>query len=171
MFIFSNHKLIDDIPKIDTTDLNNDVTCKSNTTRQQNDENSDPRLKNVGEKMIKKAGGQEKWVALSESKKAEKKAVMLEEAIAELGHEAFNKLSDDDQRVFWLFIWAGCGCHKDLNTVQDGYQAMQRWWNEHEDAVKPVLLANHENDLVIQERPVAIQQGNTPTLAQERAFL
>ena len=50
-------------------------------------------------------------------KKAEKRAVMLEEAVADLGKEAFDNLSDEEKEIFRLFIWAGCGCHKDLNTV------------------------------------------------------
>ena len=30
------------------------------------------------------------------------------------------------------FFWAGCGCHKDLNTIQGGYLAMLAWWIENE---------------------------------------
>ena len=67
--------------------------------------------------MIKKAGGKKKWDALSEIKKGEKKAAMLEEAVAELGKKAFEDLSEEEKRILRLFIWAGCGCHKDLNTV------------------------------------------------------
>jgi len=26
------------------------------------------------------------------------------------------------------FVWAGCGCHKDLNSVWSGYFAMSKWW-------------------------------------------
>jgi len=34
----------------------------------------------------------------------------------------------------------------------------------------PVLLANHDNDPIIQERSATIDKGNTPTPAQEQAF-
>jgi hypothetical protein len=94
---------------------------------------------------------------------------MLEEVVAELGKEAFDNLSDDEKRIFRLFIWAGCGCHKDLNTVKGGYMAMMRFWKER-GLEGPVLLANHDNDPVVQERNTTIEQGDTPTPAQERAF-
>ena len=124
------------------------------------------------ENMIRKAGGLHKWEILSDIKKAEKRAVMLEEAVADLGKEAFDNLSDEENQIFRLFIWAGCGCHKDLNTVQGGYLAMLQWWNENEseEIVRPVLLANHDYDPVVQERAAVLDLGNVPTPAQERAF-
>ena len=86
----------------------------------------------------------------------------------ELGKEAFNDLPDEEKCILRLFIWAGCGCHKDLNTVRGGYLAMASWWNENEsDADPPVLLANHDNDPVVQERVAALAQGDIPTQAQE----
>ena len=47
-------------------------------------------FKQAEEKMIRKAGGPHKWDRLSDIKKAERKAAMVEEAVAELGKEAFN---------------------------------------------------------------------------------
>ena len=122
--------------------------------------------------MIKKSGGKAKWNRLSDIKKAERKAAMVEEAVAELGKEAFSELPDSEKRIFRLFIWAGCGCHKDLNTIQGGYLAMLAWWieNESEEVVRPVLLANRDNDPVVKERAAALEQGKVPTAAQERAF-
>ncbi|KAF9476975.1 hypothetical protein BDN70DRAFT_811358 [Pholiota conissans] len=124
------------------------------------------------EKMIKKVGGQQKWAALPDFKQAEKKAAMVEEAVAELGREAFEGLSDEEKRILRLFIWAGCGAHKDLNTVRGGYLAMLRWWEDNEgiDVERPVLLANRDNDPVVRERNTTIKQGDIPTPAQERAF-
>ena len=129
-------------------------------------------FKKAEEKMIKKAGGPCKWKNLSDIKKAERKATMIEEAVSELGKDAFNDLSNEEKRIFRLFIWAGCGCHKDLNTVRGGYLAMATWWNknESENVEHPVLLANRDNDPVVQERVAALEQGDTPTPAQERAF-
>ncbi len=124
------------------------------------------------EKMIKKAGGLHKWEILSDIKKAEKRAIMLEETVGNLGEEAFDNLTEEEKRIFKLFIWAGCGCHKDLNTVRGGYLAMLKWWNENEsgEVVRPILLANRDNNPVVQERAVVLEQGNVPTPAQERAF-
>ena len=46
---------------------------------------------------------------------------------------------------------------------------MLRWWNENEseEVVKPILLANRDNDPVVQERAAVLEQGNVPTSAQE----
>ncbi len=121
--------------------------------------------------MVQKAGGKHKWDGLSEIKKAERKAAMTEMAVTELGKEAFEKLSEEDKRILRLFIWAGCGCHKDLNTVRGGYFALLKWYNENPEVERPVLLANRDNDPVVQERSATLEQGDTPTPAQERAFL
>jgi len=77
---------------------------------------------------------------------------MIEEAVAELGKEEFNNLSDEEKHLFRLFIWVGCGCHKDLNTIRGGYLAMAAWWIENElEEEHPALLANRDNDPVVQE--------------------
>ena len=48
---------------------------------------------------------------------------------------------------------------------------MSSWWNENErDVEPPVLLANRDNDPVVQERENVLAQGDIPTAAQERAF-
>jgi hypothetical protein len=49
---------------------------------------------------------------------------MLEQLVIKLGREAFELLSDNEKLVMKVFIWAGCGCHKDLNTVHGGYAAV-----------------------------------------------
>ena len=61
-------------------------------------------FKKAEEKMIKKAGGQRKWKDLPDVKKAERKAAMIEEAVSELGKEAFNDLPDEEKRILRLFI-------------------------------------------------------------------
>lgn len=46
---------------------------------------------------------------------------------------------------------------------------MLAWWieNESEEVVRPVLLANRDNDPVVKERAAALEQGKVPTAAQE----
>src|SRR6266542_4016514 len=100
--------------------------------------------------MIKNVGGQQKWDMLSDVDKAEKRAEMLGSTVAELGREAFEKLSDDEKH-FFIFLFG---------------MAMASWWKEN-DLEGPVLLANRDNDPVIQERNTAITEGDTPTPAQE----
>ena len=68
--------------------------------------------------MIKSAGGQFKWNALPENVKADKRAKMVEGILAKQGKEAFEDLEENEQQFLRLFIWAGCGCHKDLNLIQ-----------------------------------------------------
>jgi hypothetical protein len=77
--------------------------------------------------MIAKAGGQKKWNALSEEEQAERRATMMECFVKKLGQETYDMLRPDEQHALTLFIWAGCGCHKELNTVQGGYAAMSSW--------------------------------------------
>ena len=71
--------------------------------------------------MIKLSGGQSKWNALSENVKADKWAKMVEGILAKLrqkeGHE------ENEQRFLCLFIWAGCGCHKNLNKFMVDMQS------------------------------------------------
>ena len=120
-------------------------------------------------KMIQAAGGQQKWEAFPEATKAEKRAKMVENVVQELGKGAFELLDPHEKRLLRLFIWAGCGCHKDLNTVRGGYVAMEKWWKEHH-IEGPVLLANRDNDMVLAERNQAIAQGDEVTPAQEQAL-
>src|SRR6266700_3205570 len=127
-------------------------------------------LFNKAEKeMIKSAGGQSKWNALSENVKANKRAKMVEAILARQGKEAFEELEESEQRFLRLFIWAGCRCYKDLNIVRGGYAAMSALCDVL-GLKGPVLLANQDNDPVIQERTTALEEGDVPTLAQQRAF-
>ena len=120
-------------------------------------------------KMVQAAGGQQKWEALPEVTKAEKRAKMIENVVQELGKGAFELLDSHEKRLLQLFIWAGCGCHKDLNTVRGGYMAMEKWWKEH-NMEGPVLLANRDNDMVLAERNQTISHGDEVTPAQEQAL-
>ncbi len=47
--------------------------------------------------------------------------------------------------------------------------AISEWWKR-ESLEGPVLLANRDNDPIIQERSASIDKGDTPTSAQEQAF-
>ena len=120
-------------------------------------------------KMTQAAGGQQKWEALPEAIKSEKRAKMVENVVQELGKGVFELLDPNEKRLLRLFIWAGCGCHKDLNTVWGGYVAMKKWWKEHH-VEGPVLLANWDNDMVLEERNQAIVHGDEVTPAQEQAL-
>jgi hypothetical protein len=124
---------------------------------------------NAQRKMTQATGGQQKWEALPEAIKAEKRAKMVENVVQELGKGVFELLDPHEKRLLRLFIWAGCGCHKDLNTVRGGYTAMEKWWKEHH-IEGPVLLANRDNDMVLEERNQVIAHGDEVTPAQEQAL-
>jgi hypothetical protein len=101
--------------------------------------------------------------------KSEKCAKIVENVVQELEKGAFELLDLHEKCILWLFIWAGCGCHKDLNTVQGGYMAMEKWWKEH-DIQGPILLAIQDNVTVLEERSQAIAHGDEVTPAQEQAL-
>lgn len=119
--------------------------------------------------MIKNAGGKKKWDNLSESAKSTKQAGLMENILSDLGKKELEKLPEDQRRILQLFIWAGCGCHKDLNTIRAGYMEMSEWWKR-KGLEGPILLANRDNDSIIQERSAAIDKGDIPTPAQDQAF-
>ena len=120
----------------------------------------------ANEQMIKEAGGQDKWNSLSEQEKAERQAVMLEKILIRLGKEAYDMLDDKEKRILRLFIWAGCGCHKDLNTIRGGYAAIIKWWGDN-DVEPPVLLANRDNAAILKDISTEDDIENS---AQARAF-
>ena len=119
--------------------------------------------------MVQAASGQKKWESLPEATKTEKHAKMVEDIVQELGKGAFELLDAHEKCFLQLFIWAGCGCYKDLNTMRGGYVAMEKWWKEH-DIEGPTVLANHDNDAVLEERDHAVANGDEVTPAQEQAL-
>jgi hypothetical protein len=125
-----------------------------------------PYFLKANSQMIKDAGGKDKWNGLSENEQSERNAAMLEQLVIKLGKEAFELLSDNEKLVMKLFIWAGCGCHKDLNTVHGGYAAVMGWWGEN-NIEPPVLLANHDNAAILDDITL---EGNIDTEAQAQAF-
>ena len=89
--------------------------------------------------------------------------------VQKLGRGAFELLDHHEKCLLRLFIWAGCGCHKDLSTVRSGYTAMEKWWKEH-GVQGPVILANQDNDTVLEERDQAIACRDEVTPAQDQAL-
>ena len=47
--------------------------------------------------------------------------------------------------------------------------AIEKWWKEH-NMESPVLLANQDNNMVLEERNQAISHGDEVTPAQEQAL-
>ena len=124
-----------------------------------------PSFLKAQDKMIASVGGQEKWNMLSEEERTGYLSRSMEQLTKDLGKDHYEKLGGDEKRILKLFIWAGCGCHKDLNTVRGGNSAMMAWWLDN-NVKPPVLLANKDNAAVIGNT----ESGDVTTPAQERAL-
>lgn len=99
--------------------------------------------------MLKTLGGEDAWKALSEVEQAEKNAEMLHGIVMEIGKESLELMSEEEARILKLFIWAGCGCHKELNTVKGGCAAIKKYYDDHNSIPRPVLLPNRDNAIVL----------------------
>ena len=119
----------------------------------------------ANEEMIKKAGGKDSWDKLSQDQQNECRSEMLAKITTDLGKDSFEKLSGHEKSLFKLFIWVGCGCHKDLNTVLGGYIALSKFWAEH-GLPSPVLLPNKINAAIIQDQAT----GDTESDASRQAI-
>jgi hypothetical protein len=115
--------------------------------------------------MIEQAGGLEAWTALSEIECADLTEAMVKDVLISVGETEYGTLSKEEQRSLDFFIWVGCGCHKDLNTVKGGNVAMMAWWLEN-DIEGPILLANKDNAAVLQR----IQSEADVTPIEQRAI-
>jgi hypothetical protein len=113
--------------------------------------------------MMKAVGGEVKWKNLSEMQQADHVAKMMEKLVIQLGQESYDALPESERRMLKLFIWSGCGCHKDLNSVRGGNASMMAWWQEN-NIEGPKLLANRDNAAVLND------ESDVVTPAQERAL-
>jgi hypothetical protein len=119
-------------------------------------------------KLIEELGGQSSWDALSGSKRVEKETVVMTNTLIAFGQEKFDTLSMEEQTLMDLFIWVGCGCHKDANTVKGGSKAMMESWKKY-DQPGPILLANQNNAAIILE--IGDDESDPLTPAQARALV
>ena len=109
--------------------------------------------------MINDAGGQISWDMLSEAEQNERKAAMLLKLTTDIGKNTYEKLSDKEKSLFKLFVWVGCGCHKDLNTVLGGYVYLSKFWAEN-NLQGPVLLPNKHNAAIIEDAHASTQRDD-----------
>lgn len=119
-------------------------------------------------KVVDELGGQKFWDILSAAEKAEKEAVIMRNVLIAFGEEEYNSLPKEEQQILDFFVWVGCGCHKDANTVKGGYAALVEHWKK-SGLPGPVLLANKDNAVVLAEIENVKSDDLTP--AQARAIL
>lgn len=117
------------------------------------------------DEMIVNVGGQSKWDALSKNEQALQHAIVTKTVLISLGEDKYNELSEEEKRELDFFIWVGCGCHKNLNSVSGGNSAMMAWWAEN-DVTGPILLANRDNAIVLKN----IRSGDDITPAEQHAL-
>jgi hypothetical protein len=96
------------------------------------------------EKKISDAGGQAAWDALGPEERATRDLAAGNAMLDVLGRERFESLPEDEKRALKLFLWAGCGMHKEQNTFKAGCHAMNAAW-ERLSLPKPYVLANKSN--------------------------
>ncbi|OCB84907.1 hypothetical protein A7U60_g8129 [Sanghuangporus baumii] len=99
-------------------------------------------------KVIYGLGGETAWEELTEEAKKEKDMKMMNELCESLADRALDELTEEERRQARMFVWAGCGMHKDLNAVKGGDEAMRLEWMKHD--CSPTLLANKDNDAVLE---------------------
>ncbi|KAL5483219.1 hypothetical protein ACEPAI_8449 [Sanghuangporus weigelae] len=80
--------------------------------------------------------------------KKEKELSMMNELTESLADRTLETLPEDERRRLRIFVWTGCGMHKDLNAVKGGEVAMREEWNKHN--ISLVLLANKDNVVVLE---------------------
>ena len=88
------------------------------------------------------------WELMSIEEKKEKELSMMHELTESLAPRTLEILSDEEKRRLRIFVWTGCGMHKDLNAVKGGVLMMQEEWKRY--GVAPVLLANKDNSAVLE---------------------
>jgi len=128
-----------------------------------------PHFVRANQEMLNEIGGEVAWNALDEAAQRELKSAMFQKLTADLGKDAFGKLSDQEKALFKLFIWVGCGCHKDLNTVLGGYIALSKFWEEN-GLEPPILLPNKFNAAVINDNIHEGGNNDASSTAARRAI-
>jgi hypothetical protein len=115
--------------------------------------------------MIKLAGGEEAWALLSPDQRRDLSATMIKQVLISLGESEYSSLTEEQRKELDFFVWVGCGCHKNTNTVLGGHAAVMKWWGEN-DLPGPVLLANKDNTAVLR----TLDPDAEPTAAYEHAL-
>ncbi|KAJ7752263.1 hypothetical protein B0H14DRAFT_3896675 [Mycena olivaceomarginata] len=93
---------------------------------------------------VEKAGGYPAWDALGEEEQQRRCKATLRDIQRELGQEAFDKLSPEEQADIDFFVWAGCCMHKDINAFKGGVKAVEAWWDEN-GVDGPQQMPNRDN--------------------------
>ncbi|KIJ10714.1 hypothetical protein PAXINDRAFT_85617 [Paxillus involutus ATCC 200175] len=114
--------------------------------------------------LLQEAGGPDAWNTLS----LEIRSMRERTAQERFGEEAFNSLSEGEQRQWTLIVRAGCCMHKELNGVKGGCAEMAACW-EKSGFEPPILLANKDNAATLKGIS-GTDNTDSLTAAELRAF-
>uniref|UniRef100_A0A0W0G5L9 Uncharacterized protein n=2 Tax=Moniliophthora roreri TaxID=221103 RepID=A0A0W0G5L9_MONRR len=94
---------------------------------------------------VDKAGGFTAWLGLTHNEQKLQNDNAYLEFCKRLGKERFNLLSEKERAASKLFLWVGCGMHKEMNAFKGAVQSMEEWWKENEREKPPCKLMNRDN--------------------------
>lgn len=104
------------------------------------------------------------WQEMPEAKRNALVAIEFEQRLQDLGGDMFDKLSAPEQDEIDLFVWVGCGMHKDMNCVKIAAAAMSKFWDEN-GLQGPIVFFNKDNSATVS----LAENPNAPTAAERRA--
>ena len=84
-----------------------------------------------------------------------------------LGEQAYQALSDDKKWLADLFIWSGCGMHKDLNAVKGGCTRMATVWLMN-GVELPISLLNKDKSAARLANPEPLKPNSKQEADPER---
>ena len=98
-------------------------------------------------RMIQALGGQSVWNSMSPEEQGKKTLALMNQIAESLVEEALLQLPYMERRELQVFVWSGCGMHKEMNATKYGNSAMAIEWQK--QGMAPVLLANRDNKAVL----------------------
>jgi hypothetical protein len=119
---------------------------------------------------IEGVGGLQAWKKLSPDEQAIRNIATINAMVQALGKEALDRLTDTEERTLKLFVWVGCGMHKDQNAFKAGCLAMNAAWKELGLEGHPIILANKSNAAAVR-KALAPERGDAPLTETELAAL
>jgi hypothetical protein len=90
---------------------------------------------------------------------------MIKQVLMSLGELEYSSLTEEQHRELDFFVWVGCGCHKNTNTVLGGHIAAIKLWKEN-GLPGPILLANKDNTTVL----CTLDSNTEPTAVHKHAL-
>ncbi|ESK91279.1 hypothetical protein Moror_2843 [Moniliophthora roreri MCA 2997] len=122
---------------------------------------------------VDKAGGFTAWLGLTHNEQKLQNDNAYLEFCKRLGKERFNLLSEKERAASKLFLWVGCGMHKEMNAFKGAVQSIEEWWKENEREKPPCKLMNRDNRAAAESgsseaatRAVAVSKGGAIKLTE-----